>query len=97
MFSDGSLRPKGSWDLIKSLSKEKESESPAENSEFSSKAVDNATQQSLTGATYAMIKQLRLSTKQQQCLARSETYRRKYQPLPPLSPVPSLLNITKGK
>ena len=51
----------------------------------------------LTGATYAMIKQLRLSTRQQQHLAKSATYQRKYKPLPPLSPVPSLINISSGQ
>jgi hypothetical protein len=92
MFSDGSLRAQGSWDLIKSLSKEKESESLVENSKIS---IANANP-NMPGATYAMIKQLRLTTKQQQCLARSETYKRKYKPLPPLSPVPGLDNISKG-
>ena len=48
-------------------------------------------------ATYALLKQLRLSTNQQQRLAKSATYQRKYKPLPAHTPVPNLDNITKGK
>ena len=51
----------------------------------------------ITGATYGMVKQLRLSTRQQQHLAKSATYQRKYRPLPPLTPVPPLDNIAKGQ
>ena len=85
-----------------SLSKEKRS---ASHVKFSQNLpdIDNENQESLckitnmTGATYALVKQLRLSTRQQDRLAKSATYQRKYRPLPPLSPVPPLNNISAGQ
>ena len=73
------------------LSKEKESDEKIQNFH---PTVDNA--KDLRGATYAVLKRLRLSAQQQMRIAQSETYKRKYKPLPPLSPVPSLDNISPG-
>ena len=98
-----SKQPQPTNTTHQSLSKEKrpESQHGRQISKIStSQQVDNDLQRNvtnMTGATYAMIKQLRLSTRQQQRLAKSATYQRKYKPLAPLSPVPSLANISSGR